>query len=385
MNGLQAKRYTTPYSTPPARLIRRKDACRASHVDGEYEKGSERMGGVLERATSSASSASVVPRIVHDVLREPGQPLSPEARALMEPHFRHDFSRVRVHTDAQAAGSAKAVNALAYTVGHEVVFASGQYAPETRAGKLLLAHELAHVVQQSRHTTGLHASEVSSHCDEKLEVEADEAANKVLRGDPVARPLVDARGLQRDAIPVSPTPVPACAPVEVFTHLDLPFYIGDNHFRGDHWRSEQDWNKELQAARKGKCEAVGSFKDVKIKWDLGNPNLGSRLGVNLNNNDITFDINPHVIYASTGCCPCFSGTAGWSFEVQMSRTKGTKVETGKTKAPIAGTRQSTKCDGKKCCDVSQSMDIGMSFGDSEMTADIKGKVTVSGSTSERRP
>lgn len=61
---------------------------------------------------------------------------------------RHDFSRVRVHTDGRAAASAQAMNALAYTVGHDVVFAAGQYAPHTPAGRNLLVHELAHVVQQ---------------------------------------------------------------------------------------------------------------------------------------------------------------------------------------------------------------------------------------------
>src|SRR5262249_43583700 len=61
----------------------------------------------------------------------------------------HDFSRVRVHTDGKAAESARAVNALAYTVGADIVFAGGQYAPSTASGQRLLAHELAHVVQQS--------------------------------------------------------------------------------------------------------------------------------------------------------------------------------------------------------------------------------------------
>ena len=63
--------------------------------------------------------------------------------------FGHDFAHVRVHADAGAAESARSVHALAYTVGSDVVFGAGQYAPGTRAGKQLLAHELAHVVQQS--------------------------------------------------------------------------------------------------------------------------------------------------------------------------------------------------------------------------------------------
>jgi hypothetical protein len=67
----------------------------------------------------------------------------------MEGRFGHDFSQVRVHTDAQAARSTQAVEALAYTVGQHIAFESGQYRPDTRSGRQLMAHELAHVMQQS--------------------------------------------------------------------------------------------------------------------------------------------------------------------------------------------------------------------------------------------
>ncbi len=77
------------------------------------------------------------------------QPLPPSVRAFFEPRFGQDFSGVRVHTDSQANESAKSVNALAYTVGRDIVFGTGQYAPETTSGKKLMAHELTHVVQQS--------------------------------------------------------------------------------------------------------------------------------------------------------------------------------------------------------------------------------------------
>jgi outer membrane protein OmpA-like peptidoglycan-associated protein len=67
----------------------------------------------------------------------------------MEPRFGHDFSQVRVHADARAADSARALNALAYTVGQDTVFGAGRYAPGTAEGRRLLAHELAHVLQQA--------------------------------------------------------------------------------------------------------------------------------------------------------------------------------------------------------------------------------------------
>jgi uncharacterized protein DUF4157 len=67
----------------------------------------------------------------------------------MEQRFRHDFSRVRVHTGEAAEQSARDVNANAYTVGHNIVFGGGRFAPETNEGRRLIAHELTHVVQQS--------------------------------------------------------------------------------------------------------------------------------------------------------------------------------------------------------------------------------------------
>ena len=79
-----------------------------------------------------------MPPIVHEVLRSPGQSLDLAARAFMEPRFGHDFT-VRVHANAQAADSARAVNALAYTVGSDMVFAENQYVANTSAGLRLLA------------------------------------------------------------------------------------------------------------------------------------------------------------------------------------------------------------------------------------------------------
>ncbi len=88
------------------------------------------------------------PRIVNEVLRSPGQPLDSATKAFFEPRFEHDFSHVRVHADMRAVESARAVNALAYTVGRHIVLGTNQYAPNTSKGKRLIAHELTHVIQQ---------------------------------------------------------------------------------------------------------------------------------------------------------------------------------------------------------------------------------------------
>jgi hypothetical protein len=87
--------------------------------------------------------------LIDEALRSPGQPLDPATRAFLEPRFGRDFAHVRVHADSTASHSAGAVNALAYTLGSDIVFRSGSYAPATTEGQRLLAHELTHVVQQS--------------------------------------------------------------------------------------------------------------------------------------------------------------------------------------------------------------------------------------------
>jgi uncharacterized protein DUF4157 len=104
----------------------------------------------VQRLATGEGSPDAVPPIVHDVISSPGQPLDATARAFFEPRFGRDFSCVRVHTDAKAAQSAESVNAVAYTVGRNVVFGTDRYAPHLPEGKRLLAHELTHVVQQDR-------------------------------------------------------------------------------------------------------------------------------------------------------------------------------------------------------------------------------------------
>jgi hypothetical protein len=162
---------------------------------------------LLQRRAISKARQNIIPPIVHEVLRSPGQQMDREMREFMEMRFGHDigrtplhsvsiqtsdsslkigpaddiyeqeaertadrvmrdpnesadvepvfgssldFSQVHLHTDSRAAESARAVNALAYTVGQNIVFGSGHYAPRTAEGKRILAHELTHVLQQSK-------------------------------------------------------------------------------------------------------------------------------------------------------------------------------------------------------------------------------------------
>ena len=127
-----------------------------------------------------------------------GQPLEKPLQQFMELRFKHDFSRVRLHTDQEAAASARSIGALAYTIGQDIVFDSSSYQPTTPQGLHLLAHELAHVVQQDRHplakTEELHVEPETS----PAEVEADRTALAVVTPGPVqVKPSARSTGVNR--------------------------------------------------------------------------------------------------------------------------------------------------------------------------------------------
>jgi Domain of unknown function (DUF4157) len=143
-------------------------------------------------SASNGSQQEYIPEIVYDVLAGAGRPLDTQTRAFFEPRLGVDLSQVRVHEDPEAAGSAKAIAARAYTLGNHIVFGAGQHAPGTTEGRRLLAHELTHVVQQhggewqqaqthalgtvlrgdaasKRHTKGIVAADRSAGTDENSE------------------------------------------------------------------------------------------------------------------------------------------------------------------------------------------------------------------------
>lgn len=107
----------------------------------------ERVAAARPVASVKAAGGRAAPPIVHEVLATPGRPLDIATRTFFEPRFGRDLSDVRIHTGGKAAASARAINAHAYTVGRDVVFRDGEYAPASGPGRGLLAHELAHVVQ----------------------------------------------------------------------------------------------------------------------------------------------------------------------------------------------------------------------------------------------
>jgi uncharacterized protein DUF4157 len=138
--------------------------------------------GQPQRGQSEAGKAST-PAIVDEVLRSPGQPLDHTVNALMQPRFLHDFSNVRIHTDEKAARSAAATNARAYTFGRDIVFGAREYAPDTMYGQMLIAHELAHVVQQQAGPKSLQGKLNINDPGDAAERSADEAARRVMAPD----------------------------------------------------------------------------------------------------------------------------------------------------------------------------------------------------------
>ena len=135
-----------------APTLQRKCSCGGSCDKCQAEQSEDERGRVQRKQVAGASGHSTpaitAPPIVNQVLRSPGQPLDTATRAFFEPRFGYDLNHVRVHDDALAAESAAAVGALAYTVGPDVVFAGAQYSPASTSSRRLLAHELAHVIQQ---------------------------------------------------------------------------------------------------------------------------------------------------------------------------------------------------------------------------------------------
>lgn len=157
-------------------------------------------------AVGKAEPSQLVASLIQDSILSSGQSLDAETRAFMEPRFGHDFSQVRIHADEKAAASARAVNALAYTVGRDVVFGVGNYAPSTPQGYKLLAHELTHVIQQGGVSYQPNTPLQLAAADSALERQAESAAAHPVRAGSLAvGSMTTTPSIQRAVdIPASP-------------------------------------------------------------------------------------------------------------------------------------------------------------------------------------
>ena len=221
----KAQTQLTTKATPSSALtgtgvLQRKCDCGQHTIAGGQCSSCQEKDLSLQRTARNSSpetaNSNTVPPIVYDVLRSPGQPLDIGTRTFMESRFGQDFSRVRVHTDTKAAESARAVNALAYTVGRKVVFGAQQYSPGSRAGKELLAHELTHTIQQAR-SSGSTNLQIGA-ANDIHEQEADQITRAVMQTGDASQLLHSSESpIIRRRIPVNvagPSSVnnPACPP-----------------------------------------------------------------------------------------------------------------------------------------------------------------------------
>ena len=131
--------------------------------------------GALFKTKGGNAPAKSDPQEIQQQLSDGGQPLDGTVGTRMSTAFGHDFSNVRVHTNAQAAGLSDGLNARAFTIGSDIAFAQGEYQPGTLVGDALIAHELAHVVQQQSGAATVNSKDEQT-SSSSLEDEADVAA-----------------------------------------------------------------------------------------------------------------------------------------------------------------------------------------------------------------
>lgn len=157
---------------------------RRQSLDEEKKRKRLEEEGTVSAKESPGETPALSPKAesqINNLQSGGGEPLSESARAYFEPRFGQDFSGVRVHHGSQAAESAQAINARAYTTGQDVVFGAGEYTPETTEGKTLLAHELTHVVQQSSVLTS--GGMIAQRFEEKEHWKIGEEATKGVHGE----------------------------------------------------------------------------------------------------------------------------------------------------------------------------------------------------------
>ncbi len=173
----EADRVAEQVMRMPEPQIQRKCTCGGACPMCQEEQSEEEHVSLQTKHVGSGDLAqTAMPPIVDEVLRSPGQPLDPATRTFFEARFGYDFSHVRVHLGAAAQVSAASERALAYTAGRDLVFGAGEFQPQTMAGRWLIGHELAHVIQQRGSVSGSGATEGT------LEREAGDAAMRVALG-----------------------------------------------------------------------------------------------------------------------------------------------------------------------------------------------------------
>ena len=221
----------------PKTILQRTCACGTHALTGAECPACKRDRLGVQRRALDGRARPDVPAIVHEVLHSSGQLLDPGARAFLEPRFGRDFSQVRVHADERAGASAQAVRARAYTVGADIVFAPGEYRPQNTAGRRLIAHELAHTVQQAHFAGAAPQARLEiGPADTPLEREADRVADEVMSASPRATGIGHTPGGATDPIRSLARPTlqrdekktkEPLIPIPVFDELDPMIIVPD--------------------------------------------------------------------------------------------------------------------------------------------------------------
>ncbi len=181
-----------------AEAFRERQAARPEAVPNDIERQNKRSVLRSEKAAAATEPAgdAGVPDPVRDVIQSTGQPLDDGIQQAMEERMGDSFGDVRIHADATAAKACEEINARAFTVGNHIAFNHGEYDPESPAGQHILAHELAHVRQQTGADISMMPQDDSGLAidpDPQLEREADEAAANALEDGPV---VVNRKGIE---------------------------------------------------------------------------------------------------------------------------------------------------------------------------------------------
>jgi len=206
---------------------------------GEEDTETDEEQTVLTKRISGARP-EVAPKLESQInnLKGSGRSLSISERTFFEPRFGYDFSQVRVHTGPEANALATAVNALAFTTGTDIVFGSGQYAPETPGGLKLLAHELTHVAQQQ----GLSAAVQPYHLARKPKPKTKPKAKAKPKPKPKAKP--------------KPKPKFVCGP-NVTSQVKEALSHTKSLFSG--WKEKQ---------KEAACSALVTPPEAAFAWDI---------------------------------------------------------------------------------------------------------------------
>ncbi|WP_394295499.1 eCIS core domain-containing protein [Natrinema altunense] len=173
-----------------AEAFRERQAARPEAVPNDIERQNKRSVLRSEKAAAATEPAgdAGVPDPVRDVIQSTGQPLDDGIQQAMEERMGDSFGDVQIHADATAANACEEINARAFTVGNHIAFNHGEYDPESPKGQHILAHELAHVRQQTGADISMMPQDDSGLAidpDPQLEREAEDAAQQALADGPV--------------------------------------------------------------------------------------------------------------------------------------------------------------------------------------------------------